>query len=271
MAERPASPDPTAAFGSPLVPVSSSAVVPASSATRLHQQPPDTYVVHVQKDQIYRVPPPENAYLVERYRTNGGKGGGGGSSSATCSPCVLRTLAAVLAATLLLAAAATLTTVVLRPDAPVFVVDKLSVHNATTSRDENRTVYEFFLTAINPNKVTALWYGSGGGTARLMAHGGEAVAKGDVGEPEDGGEDATDFTVLLHGLQRGGEKALRRPGSSRDAAVELELDVDVAVQVHVGALGFARRRLAVTCRITAAGLRRDVHISSQTCKSRFGN
>uniref|UniRef100_A0A0D9Z3A0 Late embryogenesis abundant protein LEA-2 subgroup domain-containing protein n=1 Tax=Oryza glumipatula TaxID=40148 RepID=A0A0D9Z3A0_9ORYZ len=259
----PASPDPAAssgavstAFGSPLDPV----------AARPHQ-PRDTYVVHVQKDQVYRVPPPENAYLAERYRAEGG--GGGGGKGGACSPCALRTLGAVLAAALLLGAAAALSAVVLRPDAPSFVVDNLSVH--TNASRQHHVAYDFFLTAINPNKVTALWYG-GRGTARL-AHKGNALAKGGVGEPEDGGEDAMGFNVLLHGTQRDGrtpravEKALR--GSK--GAVTLDLTVEFAVQVHAGALGFERRTLAVSCHITAAGLRKDVHISSQTCKSRFGN
>ncbi|KAF0911195.1 hypothetical protein E2562_007968 [Oryza meyeriana var. granulata] len=272
MAERaltpvpPASPETAAssgavstAFGSPLDPVAA-AVVPA--AARLH--PRDTYVVQVQKDQIYRVPPPENAYLAERYRAERGGGGGKGS---LCSSCALRTLGAVLAAALLLGAAAALSFVVLRPDAPSFIVDKLSVHNASRQQHID---YDFFLTAINPNKVTALWYGSSG-TARLL-HKGTTLAKGAVGEPEDGGEDATDFNVLLHGLQHDGRapKAVEKGLQDSKDAVALELSVEMAVQVHVGALGFARKTLAVSCQITAAGLRRDVHISSQVCKSSFG-
>jgi hypothetical protein len=27
--------------------------------------PPGTYVIHISKDQVYRVPPPENAHLYE--------------------------------------------------------------------------------------------------------------------------------------------------------------------------------------------------------------
>ncbi|KAL5210508.1 hypothetical protein ABZP36_006131 [Zizania latifolia] len=270
MAERaltpvPASPEPASsavstAFGSPLDPVT----VPAA---RLHQ-PRDTYVVHVQKDQIYRVPPPENAYLAERYRAGRGGGGNGGGKGPTCSSCVLRTLGAVLAAALLLGAAAALSSVVLRPDAPSFIVDKLSVHNASRQQHVD---YDFFLTAINPNKVTALWY-KDGGTAKLL-HKGTTLAKGDVGEPEDGGEDATEFNVLLHGLQHGGRtpKAVEKGLQGSKNVVALELSVEIAVQVHVGALGFSRKSLAVACEISAAGLRKDVHISSQTCKSSFAN
>ncbi|XP_066388582.1 NDR1/HIN1-like protein 13 [Miscanthus floridulus] len=96
MAERalppavPASPEPASssavstAFGSPLEPVAAT----AAAATPTH----DTYVVQVQKDQIYRVPPPENAYLAERYRNERGGGGNkkrgtsSGQGSAACSP-----------------------------------------------------------------------------------------------------------------------------------------------------------------------------------------
>ena len=43
------------------------------------------------------------------------------------------------------------------------------------------------------------------------------------------------------------------------------------MQVHVGALGFGQRRLVVRCEIGAAGLRKDVHISSQNCRISFVN
>ncbi|KAG8073815.1 hypothetical protein GUJ93_ZPchr0006g43809 [Zizania palustris] len=235
----------------------------SSAVSTAFGSPRDTYVVHVQKDQIYRVPPPENAYLAERYRA--GSGGGGGPN---CSSCVLRTLGAVLVAALLLGAATVLSSVVLRPDAPSFIVDKLSVHNA--SRQQHMD-YDFFLTAINPNKVTALWY-KDGGTAKLR-HKGTTLAKGDVGEPEDGGEDATDFNVVLHGLEHGGRtpEAVEKGLQGSKDAVALELSVEIAVQVHVGALGFERKTLAVECEISAAELRKNVHISSQACKSSFGN
>ncbi|XP_062213546.1 NDR1/HIN1-like protein 13 [Phragmites australis] len=273
MAERalppvvPPSPEPASsavstAFGSPLEPV---ALPPP------RKQAHDTYVVQVQKDQIYRVPPPENAYLAERYRNEragGGKRGGGGKGASPCSPCVLRTLGAVLAAALLLGAAVVISVVVLRPHVPSFNVDRLSVHNA--SRQQHMD-YDFFLTAVNPNKMTALWY-KDGGTARLL-HQGTTLAKGNVGEPAVGGEDATDFSVLLHGLQHDGHtpKAVEKGLKGSKDAVALQLSVEVAVQVHIGALGFGQRRLAVDCEISAAGLRKDVHISSQKCKSTFGN
>ena len=249
------------AFGSPLFD-------PVAAPRRLKPPPGDTYVVKVQKDQIYRVPPPENAYLAERYRAE--RAGGGGGNRSACSPCLMLTLA-VAVAVLLLGAGVALSVVVLRPDPPSFAVDRLSVHNASAQRHVD---YDFFLTAINPNKVTALWY-KDGGRATLL-HQGTALAKGDVGRPEDGGQDATDFNVLLHGdghaPPKAVEKALSSSGSKKSGAVvALELAVDVPVQVHVGALGFGTRRLAVACEIRTASLRKDVHISSHDCKSRFGN
>jgi hypothetical protein len=247
-------------FGSPLEPV-------AAPRQLLKPPPGDTYVVKVQKDQIYRVPPPENAYLAERYRAERAGGGKRGGDPA-CSPCLQLTLGIAVAAALLLGAAIALFVLVLRPDPPSFSVDRLSVHNASA---QHHVDYDFFLTAINPNKVTALWY-KDGGKAELL-HQGTALAKGGVGRPEDGGEDATDFNVLLHGAGHAPPKAVEKAlssGSKKGAVVALELAVDVPVQVHVGALGFGTRRLAVACEIRTAALRKDVHISSQNCRSSFG-
>ncbi|XP_066356611.1 NDR1/HIN1-like protein 13 [Miscanthus floridulus] len=278
MAERalppalPASPEPASssavstAFGSPLEPVAATAA--SAAATPTH----DTYVVQVQKDQIYRVPPPENAYLAERYRNERGGGGNkksGTSSegSAACSPCVLRTLGALLAAAALVSAAVLISLVVLRPGVPGFSVDRITVINSTR---QQRVDYDVFLTAVNPNKMTALWYRSG--KARLTHHG-TTLAKGDVGQPADGGEDATDFSVLLQGVKHNGRlpKTVEKGFSGSKDHLALQLTVEVTVQVHVGALGFGQRRLAVDCGITAAGLGKDVHIASQNCKSTFRN
>ncbi|XP_047083762.1 NDR1/HIN1-like protein 13 [Lolium rigidum] len=265
MAERPplpfSSPEQASSatpFGSPLEPV--------AAPRQLKPPPGETYVVKVQKDQIYRIPPPENAYLAERYRTERG-GGGQRAGDPACSPCVQLTVGLAVTAALLLGAGIALFVVVLRPYPPSFSVDRLSVHNASA---QYHVDYDFFLTAINPNKVTALWY-KDGGKATLL-HQWTALAKGGVGKPEEGGEDATDFNVLLHAVghppPKGVEKALSS-GSKKGSLVALELAVDVPVQVHVGALGFQTTSLAVVCDIRTAGLRKDVHISSQNCRSSF--
>ncbi|KAL6867272.1 hypothetical protein ACP4OV_015296 [Aristida adscensionis] len=254
----PPPPDPSTAFGSPVLPL---------PPGRAH----NTYVVQVRKDQIYRIPPPENAYLAERYRAEragaGKRGGGGG---APCSPCLLRTLGALLVAAILVAAAVAISVVVLRPDVPSFTVDRLSIRNTTTGR-EQRLAFDLFATAINPNKMTALWYRDG--KARLV-HRGTTLARGGVGEPAVGGEDATDFTMRLRGVpQRDGRtpKVVDRGLKGSKEHVALHLAVEASVQVHVGALGFGTKRLAVSCEIGAAGLREEVRITSQKCKSSFGN
>ncbi|CAD6202447.1 unnamed protein product [Miscanthus lutarioriparius] len=217
--------------------------------------------------------PPENAYLAERYRNERGGGGNkkrgtsSGQGSAACSPCVLRTLGALLAAAALVGAAVLISLVVLRPGVPGFFVDRIIVINSTR---QQRVDYDVFLTAVNPNKMTALWYRSG--TARLTHHG-TTLAKGDVGQPADGGEDATDFSVLLQGVKHNGRlpRAVEKGFSGSKDHLALQLAVEVTVQVHVGALGFGQRRLAVDYGITAAGLSKDVHIASQNCKSSFRN
>jgi hypothetical protein len=226
------------------------------------------YVVRVQKDQIYRVPPPENAYLAERYRNARGGDAAKKKKSqegAACSPCVARTIGAVLATAVLLGAAVLISLVVLRPGVPSFSVDGLTVRRESRPP---RADYDFFLTAVNPNKMTALWYRSG--SAKLL-HQGTTLASGNIGQPADGGQDATDFSVVLRGTPHGGDtpRAVDKALAGSKDRLALRLNVLVTVQVHVGALGFGQRRLAVGCDIGAAGLKEDVHISSQSCKSSF--
>ena len=64
-----------------------------------------------------------------------------------------RTLGALLAAALLLGTAVAIALVVLRPGVPSFSVDRLTVRNESRPP---RADYDFFLTAVNPNKMTAL-------------------------------------------------------------------------------------------------------------------
>jgi hypothetical protein len=66
-------------------------------------------------------------------------------------------------------------------------------------------------------------------------------------------------------------KAVETGFSGSKDHLALQLAVEVTVQVHVGALGFGQRRLAVDCGVTTAGLSKDVHIASQNCKSSFRN
>ena len=133
-----------------------------------------------------------------------------------------------------------------------------------------RADYDFFLTAVNPNKMTALWYRAG---SAVLLHKGRTLARGGVGQPADGGEDATDFSMLLRGVPHDGHtpRAVDKALAGSREHLALQLDVEVTVQVHVGALGFGQRRLAVRCEIGAAGLSKDVHISSQNCRSSFVN
>ncbi|KAI5015946.1 hypothetical protein ZWY2020_005573 [Hordeum vulgare] len=129
--------------------------------------------------------------------------------------------------------------------------------------------YEFYLTAINPNKVTTLWY-TDGGTARLLHQGTTLAKPANVGTSEDGGKDANDFNVLLRGGGHAPAKAVETVlRGSKEEVVALELAVKVPVHVHMGVVGFAAKRLAVACEMRTTRLGKYVHISLQKCRRSF--
>ncbi|CAL9064530.1 unnamed protein product [Musa banksii] len=82
-----------------------------------------TYVVRVPKDQVYRVPPPENAKLAERYR-NQNRSRRRGSPCLSCLKWILGVAFLVL---LLIVAVTVIFFVVVRPGAPTFTVQRLFV------------------------------------------------------------------------------------------------------------------------------------------------
>uniref|UniRef100_A0A8I6YKD4 Late embryogenesis abundant protein LEA-2 subgroup domain-containing protein n=1 Tax=Hordeum vulgare subsp. vulgare TaxID=112509 RepID=A0A8I6YKD4_HORVV len=160
---------------------------------------------------------------------------------------------------LLLGTGIWLSVVVLRLDPPSFSVDRLSSHNAS-AQHHLEVDYDFSLTAVNPNKVTTLWYRNGS-TARLL-HQGMTLAKATkVGRPKDSGKDAKDFNLLLrgggHAPPKAVEKALRE---SKEGALALELTVEVPVHVHMGVVEIATKRLVVACEMRTTGLGKHVHI-----------
>ncbi|KAI4972898.1 hypothetical protein ZWY2020_005634 [Hordeum vulgare] len=80
--------------------------------------------------------------------------------------------------------------------------DVLSTHN-TSVQHHLEVDYDFSLTAVNPNKVTTLWYRKGN-TTRLLHQCTTLAKAAKVGRPKDGGKDAKDLNSLR------GRRRLRR-------------------------------------------------------------
>ncbi|KAI4389206.1 hypothetical protein MLD38_001455 [Melastoma candidum] len=119
--------------------------------------PSETYVVQVPKDQIYRVPPPENAILAERYK-NPATARNNGSGYCCCGKrfsCVIAVVVIVLIIAIALVAG--LSHLFLEAKDPVFHVESFLVKNVSGGQE-----FEIGLGAKNPNTDSDVLYEKGG-------------------------------------------------------------------------------------------------------------
>ncbi|XP_022740765.1 NDR1/HIN1-like protein 13 [Durio zibethinus] len=117
--------------------------------------PLSTYVIQVPKDQIYRVPPPENARIVESHRQ-----AAKASVKNKKRPFSKYLIGiAILLVVIGLMIAVTLTVIYrsFTPKAPVFSVSKLNVKQ---HKDGSPPTYDITLKVKNPNEKMGIKYGS---------------------------------------------------------------------------------------------------------------
>ncbi|XP_010269329.1 PREDICTED: uncharacterized protein LOC104606021 [Nelumbo nucifera] len=128
---------------------------------------PGTYIIQFPKEQIYRVPPPENALIVEQHREQKP------TKKATFPPWLLKLLVFVLVFILILGIIVALFYAIVQPRSPKFYVHRVSVkkpgsqHGDARSRRHHRHHHQFpqyviTLKAENPNKRMDIFYLKGG-------------------------------------------------------------------------------------------------------------
>ena len=117
--------------------------------------PLETYVVQVPKDQIYRVPPPENARIVESYRKAAAKPGR--NKKRPCLKYLIWIVIALVVIGVMIGVTLTVLYHSFTPKAPVFYVSKLHVKQF---KDGSPPKYDVTLKVKNPNENMGINYGS---------------------------------------------------------------------------------------------------------------
>ncbi|RVW56261.1 NDR1/HIN1-like protein 13 [Vitis vinifera] len=216
-----------------------------------------TYVVQVPKDQIYRVPPPENALIAERHRSPAQKKK---SYRSRCFIlCILICIIAVI-----VAIAAAVSSRVLHPKSPIFHIQHLVVTKSSHSRPQ----YKITLKAKNPNSHTGITYEAGGHVSLSFKN--HEIADGDCPTFSQGQKDSTVFVVPLSGsksaLPKEIERSIKSQNSTAHTSLSLSLSMDYPIKRRVWL--FKRgKRLAVLCNVTVDTLAKGTRVLSQECHS----
>ncbi|PKA58063.1 hypothetical protein AXF42_Ash019289 [Apostasia shenzhenica] len=223
----------------------SSTVVPVSPS-------PLTYVVQVPKEQIYRVPPPENARLAEQYRDQVT------AQRRRRSPCVkflfcFLAIAAIFAVLLLLAAL--IFYVAVRPAAPSIKVEHLVLEDANA-----RLQYEVGLEVRNPS--LGLSYEVENGGAATLTDRRTRVADGTPPGLYLKAKETKDMKLSMNGAKK------RPPEAAEEKkAATMRLSMAMTVRPVLGSLRLWGMKMTVGCDVTAKSLGKKTRLLSQECET----
>ncbi|KAG6525372.1 NDR1/HIN1-like protein 13 [Zingiber officinale] len=207
--------------------------------------PFETYIVQVPKDQIYRIPPPENASLVEHYRSQVRQHR---QNRCPCFRYLKRLALPVFLPLILLTAAIIIFFAIANPTTPTFSVKDVS---------KSKTEYDFSVRIINPSNRVSLSY-AGGGLA-VASHAGKEFATGSTPRFFQPHGNMTDLKLLL--------RSTKSPAKGSNKPLWIKLRIEFTVGTKIGQLELRRMRLDVKCDVKVSGLDKKVRISSQDCNS----
>ncbi|KAK3226116.1 hypothetical protein Dsin_005978 [Dipteronia sinensis] len=215
-------------------------------------QPRATFVIQIPKDQIYRVPPPENAKIVEAYQNpvNNKKG------KPRFTVCFWVFLALVL-----FGAFIGITIIVIKnvykPEATTFSIVDYRVTNKT------HIGYEFTLKSKNPSGNVGITISSGGATSLISKS--HKLSSGKFPKLSLEGQDSKNVHITLNGTKSSGlPKAI-------DDQVSLELTMDVSADFNLWFLNlWGEKDMKVDCKFKVKSLKNSGNkILSQKCGSKF--
>ncbi|KAI4321141.1 hypothetical protein MLD38_034562 [Melastoma candidum] len=242
---------------------------PSSSPSSPHRHL-ETYVIQIPKDQIYRVPPPENALIVERYR-NPSVSKANTRGSCFCCCCCGWVCCAVLTVVVILlvglAVAVDLFSILGKARDPILNVGSFHVRN-TTGWNE----FDFGLKTSNPNKHSDVAYKQGG--ASSLAFRGKEIASGKFPAFLQERRSSSDVRIVLHGSGGKSPPEIAAAMSSKRKGVQPKLSFTLRVRVTARMnVGFLRQQdveLSVSCDYAVDKLTGGTNILSEKCVVEHG-
>nr|CAD1817380.1 unnamed protein product [Ananas comosus var. bracteatus] len=238
---------------------------PSTSQASRRSRSPRRDVPHPDpKDQVFRVPPPENASKLAAYTRRSSS-----SRRRRRRRCCCLLLAAAAALALALAAAAAALYFALRPKLPSFSLASLAINGlAPSSSSSSSPISPDLAAAIrarNPNSKIGLRYLPGGSVA--ASYGAVALANGAWPAFFQGRDNVTEFVTPLagSGIRLSPSTRASMVTAQRNGAVPLTVDARLPVRAKVGAVTTWTWTVKVRCDVTVDELTANATIISQAC------
>lgn len=232
----------------------------------------ETYVIQIPKNQVYRVPPPENALIAERFRK-------GPETNKAKKPRLSRRLLisiVVLIVFIIIAITMLILYLVLSPKGPKFSVIKVVVviknsKSSTTIKNKHpRPSYEISLVGKNPNTRIGFDYETSEEVSLLF--GGKEIANGKFPAFHQERDNSTKLKLVLTNSNNAGlphemEKTMNETKSKGPVSLALEMDVKMKMEFWI--IKTWTINFKTNCDFKVSTLGPDSRVVSQKCHCKF--
>ncbi|CAH8390810.1 unnamed protein product [Eruca vesicaria subsp. sativa] len=230
-----------------------------STESQRPRPPPGTYHIQLPKEQIYRVPPPENARLYEHLSRQKHNRSG-------CRRCCCYFLAALLVLLVLVALVVGVFLLICRPHKPRFSVSGVSVVGINlTSPSPISPVIKIKVRCNNVNGKLGLIYEKG--SVVEIFHEGVKLGDGEFTAFEQAAENVTVTVAKLMGSRIQLTSSLRKElkESEKRGKVMFDLRVKAPIRFRVGVVTTWTMGVTVDCKVTVDKLKSSASVITEDC------
>jgi hypothetical protein len=222
--------------------------------------PAGTYVIQIPKDQVYRIPPPENARQYERLSRRQNR------RRSPCCCCLCSILAIFAVLILIIGVASGILYLVFRPESPDYTVNKISITGLNlTSTSPLSPRINITVKANNPNDKLGFYYRNGSDVN--VFYNDVKLCDGVLPVFYQPSNNVTVFNTVLKAsglkLTTAVKKELVTAQSKK--AVPLKVHIRVPVKIKVGAVKTWTITVKVNCDVKVDKLTASANIVSKTC------
>ncbi|KAG5034572.1 hypothetical protein AAZX31_04G100600 [Glycine max] len=221
---------------------------------------PGTYVVQVPKDQVYRVPPPENARIAESHKKAPPKAA---KTSRCCLFCVLFFIIFFVLLILLGAVLGGLFSMLLTPKDPQFSITRFKVVET-----KPHPKYDVTLEVHNLNSDVGVSYKNKGHVSLSLRR--QEVASGAYPSFNQDAHDRTTFGVTLTSSKVGLPKEVEESvtNDKKKVNVTFSLAIHALARMKMGLLRSGTMKFDVTCNVKLDTLAKTTQVLSQQCETK---
>ena len=221
---------------------------------------PGTYIIQVPKDQVYRVPPPENARRYDQYNRRK-------NHRSCCCRCLCWLIGLFVILIILLGIAAGIIYLVFRPEAPDYTVNRIAVKgmNLTSGSASISPEFDVAVRANNPNNKIGIYYEKDSSVEIYYKD--VKLCDGVLPAFFQPSNNVTVFETALKGsgieLRSSDFQAL--VDAQKKGEVPLQLKLKAPVKIKVGSVKTWMITVKVDCDVTVDKLSTQAKIVSRDC------